>query len=153
MLCLFVVFHNYTFGWITKNRFFRGLLFLMKQFVVLYICKIRIPVILHVLFSVIILLVIILIRVFPEIKFLQIFQNKSHLWLCSHVTPVFTGIRRDMENTAGSSPQSNGFAEKLKAWLSWSWTYVCFIWFGMVMIMIYVLWSPLKLQETLASGE
>uniref|UniRef100_A0A674NS66 Suppression of tumorigenicity 7 like n=1 Tax=Takifugu rubripes TaxID=31033 RepID=A0A674NS66_TAKRU len=38
---------------------------------------------------------------------------------------------------------------KLKSWLSWSWTYVCFIWFGMVLIMIYVLWSPLKLQETL----
>uniref|UniRef100_A0A674NYF9 Suppression of tumorigenicity 7 like n=1 Tax=Takifugu rubripes TaxID=31033 RepID=A0A674NYF9_TAKRU len=57
-----------------------------------------------------------------------------------------------MENTAGSNPQSNGFTEKLKSWLSWSWTYVCFIWFGMVLIMIYVLWSPLKLQETLASA-
>uniref|UniRef100_A0AAX7VYI4 Suppression of tumorigenicity 7 like n=1 Tax=Astatotilapia calliptera TaxID=8154 RepID=A0AAX7VYI4_ASTCA len=49
---------------------------------------------------------------------------------------------------AGLSP---GFTEKLKSWLSWSWTYVCFLWFGMVLIMIYVLWSPLKLQETLTS--
>uniref|UniRef100_A0A4W6EC10 Suppression of tumorigenicity 7 like n=1 Tax=Lates calcarifer TaxID=8187 RepID=A0A4W6EC10_LATCA len=47
--------------------------------------------------------------------------------------------------------ESLGFTEKLKSWLSWSWTYVCFIWFGMVLIMIYVLWSPLKLQETLTS--
>uniref|UniRef100_A0A667YGF7 Suppression of tumorigenicity 7 like n=1 Tax=Myripristis murdjan TaxID=586833 RepID=A0A667YGF7_9TELE len=46
---------------------------------------------------------------------------------------------------------SLGFTEKLKSWLSWSWTYICFIWFGMVLIMIYVLWSPLKLQETLKS--
>lgn len=92
-------------------------------------------------------------RVSPEIKVLHRFQNKSRLYLRGHVTLVFTGIRRNMENTAGSSPQSNGFTEKLKAWLSWSWTYVCVIWFGMVMIMIYVLWSPLKLQETLASGK
>uniref|UniRef100_A0A667YP80 Suppression of tumorigenicity 7 like n=1 Tax=Myripristis murdjan TaxID=586833 RepID=A0A667YP80_9TELE len=34
---------------------------------------------------------------------------------------------------------SLGFTEKLKSWLSWSWTYICFIWFGMVLIMIYVL--------------
>ncbi|XP_068450483.1 suppressor of tumorigenicity 7 protein-like isoform X1 [Clinocottus analis] len=57
-----------------------------------------------------------------------------------------------MEDTAGSNPQSLGFTEKLKSWLSWSWTYVCFIWFGMVLIMIYVLWSPLKLQESLTSA-
>uniref|UniRef100_A0A669DUV9 Suppression of tumorigenicity 7 like n=1 Tax=Oreochromis niloticus TaxID=8128 RepID=A0A669DUV9_ORENI len=49
---------------------------------------------------------------------------------------------------ANASP---GFTEKLKSWLSWSWTYVCFLWFGMVLIMLYVLWSPLKLQETLTS--
>lgn len=69
------------------------------------------------------------------------------------MTPLFTDIRSNMEDTAGSNPQSLGFTEKLKSWLSWSWTYVCFIWFGMVLIMIYVLWSPLKLQETLTSGE
>ncbi|KAM9408833.1 suppressor of tumorigenicity 7 protein-like isoform 2-T2 [Pholidichthys leucotaenia] len=57
-----------------------------------------------------------------------------------------------MEDSTGSNPQSVGFTEKLKSWLSWSWTYVCFIWFGMVLIMIYVLWSPLKLQETLTSA-
>uniref|UniRef100_A0A673AS10 Suppressor of tumorigenicity 7 protein-like n=1 Tax=Sphaeramia orbicularis TaxID=375764 RepID=A0A673AS10_9TELE len=56
-----------------------------------------------------------------------------------------------MEDSTGSNPQSLGFTDKLKSWLSWSWTYVCFIWFGMVLIMIYVLWSPLKLQETLTS--
>uniref|UniRef100_A0A8C7Y7C6 Suppression of tumorigenicity 7 like n=1 Tax=Oryzias sinensis TaxID=183150 RepID=A0A8C7Y7C6_9TELE len=39
----------------------------------------------------------------------------------------------------------------LKSWLSCSWTYLCLIWFGMVLIMIYVLWSPLKLQESLTS--
>uniref|UniRef100_A0A8C8DQI0 Suppression of tumorigenicity 7 like n=1 Tax=Oryzias sinensis TaxID=183150 RepID=A0A8C8DQI0_9TELE len=42
--------------------------------------------------------------------------------------------------------------EMLKSWLSCSWTYLCLIWFGMVLIMIYVLWSPLKLQESLTSG-
>uniref|UniRef100_A0A7N8XIF9 Suppression of tumorigenicity 7 like n=1 Tax=Mastacembelus armatus TaxID=205130 RepID=A0A7N8XIF9_9TELE len=57
-----------------------------------------------------------------------------------------------MEDTTGSNPQSLGFTEKLKSWLSWSWTYVCFVWFGMVLIMVYVLWSPLKLQETLTSA-
>uniref|UniRef100_A0A669DRE2 Suppression of tumorigenicity 7 like n=2 Tax=Oreochromis TaxID=8139 RepID=A0A669DRE2_ORENI len=56
-----------------------------------------------------------------------------------------------MEDSTGSNPQSPGFTEKLKSWLSWSWTYVCFLWFGMVLIMLYVLWSPLKLQETLTS--
>ncbi|XP_057701803.1 suppressor of tumorigenicity 7 protein-like isoform X3 [Corythoichthys intestinalis] len=57
-----------------------------------------------------------------------------------------------MEDSAGSNPQSPGFTDKLKSWLSWSWTYVCFVWFGMVLIMIYVLWSPLKLQESLTSA-
>uniref|UniRef100_A0A8C4F0Q4 Suppression of tumorigenicity 7 like n=1 Tax=Dicentrarchus labrax TaxID=13489 RepID=A0A8C4F0Q4_DICLA len=51
-----------------------------------------------------------------------------------------------MEDTAGSNPQSLGFTEKLKSWLSWSWTYVCFIWFGMVLIMIYVLWTMFHLM-------
>ncbi|KAG7269155.1 hypothetical protein CRUP_002852 [Coryphaenoides rupestris] len=57
-----------------------------------------------------------------------------------------------MEDSAGDHPQSAGFTEKLKSWLSWSWTYICFIWFGMVLIMIYVLRSPLKLQETFTSA-
>uniref|UniRef100_A0A8C7Y814 Suppression of tumorigenicity 7 like n=1 Tax=Oryzias sinensis TaxID=183150 RepID=A0A8C7Y814_9TELE len=56
-----------------------------------------------------------------------------------------------MEDTPGSNPQSLRFTEKLKSWLSCSWTYLCLIWFGMVLIMIYVLWSPLKLQESLTS--
>lgn len=137
----------------------------------LYKYEIRILIILHNLLSVVVLLVIVLyihssffildeitllclwLDSFRKLNFWRYFKIKVAFRVRGHVTPVFTGIRRNMENTAGSSPQSNGFTEKLKAWLSWSWTYVCFIWFGMVMIMIYVLWSPLKLQETLASGE
>ncbi|XP_019716591.1 suppressor of tumorigenicity 7 protein-like [Hippocampus comes] len=57
-----------------------------------------------------------------------------------------------MEDSTGSNPQSPGFTDKLKSWLSWSWTYVCFVWFGMVLIMIYVLWSPLKLQDSFTSA-
>lgn len=88
----------------------------------------------------------------PETHFVK--SSRAELVLLDgHVTLLFTGIRRNMEDTAGSNPQSLGFTEKLKSWLSWSWTYVCFIWLGMVLIMIYVLWSPLKLQETLTSGE
>uniref|UniRef100_A0A8C7DM58 Suppression of tumorigenicity 7 like n=1 Tax=Oncorhynchus kisutch TaxID=8019 RepID=A0A8C7DM58_ONCKI len=41
---------------------------------------------------------------------------------------------------------------KLKSWLSWSWTYICAVWFAMVLTMIYVLRSPLKLQDTLTSA-
>ena len=58
-----------------------------------------------------------------------------------------------MEDATSSNPQSAGFTEKLKSWLSWSWTYIFFIWFGAAVIMIWVLRSPLKLQETLTSGE
>uniref|UniRef100_A0A671K8D9 Suppressor of tumorigenicity 7 protein-like n=1 Tax=Sinocyclocheilus anshuiensis TaxID=1608454 RepID=A0A671K8D9_9TELE len=38
---------------------------------------------------------------------------------------------------------------KLKSWLCWSWTYICALWFAMVLTMVYVLRSPLKLQETI----
>uniref|UniRef100_A0A8B9H870 Suppression of tumorigenicity 7 like n=1 Tax=Astyanax mexicanus TaxID=7994 RepID=A0A8B9H870_ASTMX len=41
---------------------------------------------------------------------------------------------------------------KLKSWLSWSWTYVCAVWFAMVLTMIYVLRSPLKLQESVTAA-
>ncbi|KAI5628493.1 suppressor of tumorigenicity 7 protein-like, partial [Silurus asotus] len=51
-----------------------------------------------------------------------------------------------------STPQAHGFAEKLKSWLSCSWTYVCAVWFAMVLTMIYVLRSPLKLQESVAAA-
>ncbi|XP_051563422.1 suppressor of tumorigenicity 7 protein-like [Myxocyprinus asiaticus] len=53
-----------------------------------------------------------------------------------------------MADRSGSNPQSPGFTEKLKSWLCWSWTYICALWFAMVLTMIYVLRSPLKLQET-----
>uniref|UniRef100_A0A673ZCN1 Suppression of tumorigenicity 7 like n=1 Tax=Salmo trutta TaxID=8032 RepID=A0A673ZCN1_SALTR len=57
-----------------------------------------------------------------------------------------------MEDATSSNPQSIGFTEKLKSWLSWSWTYICAVWFAMVLTMIYVLRSPLKLQDTLTSA-
>uniref|UniRef100_A0A8B9H8A9 Suppression of tumorigenicity 7 like n=1 Tax=Astyanax mexicanus TaxID=7994 RepID=A0A8B9H8A9_ASTMX len=44
------------------------------------------------------------------------------------------------------------FTTKLKSWLSWSWTYVCAVWFAMVLTMIYVLRSPLKLQESVTAA-
>uniref|UniRef100_A0A673Z5U7 Suppression of tumorigenicity 7 like n=1 Tax=Salmo trutta TaxID=8032 RepID=A0A673Z5U7_SALTR len=57
-----------------------------------------------------------------------------------------------MEDATSSNPQSLGFTDKLKSWLSWSWTYICAVWFAMVLTMIYVLRSPLKLQDTLTSA-
>uniref|UniRef100_A0A8B9H8V5 Suppression of tumorigenicity 7 like n=1 Tax=Astyanax mexicanus TaxID=7994 RepID=A0A8B9H8V5_ASTMX len=57
-----------------------------------------------------------------------------------------------MISEGGPNPQSHGFAEKLKSWLSWSWTYVCAVWFAMVLTMIYVLRSPLKLQESVTAA-
>ncbi|KAG9330519.1 hypothetical protein JZ751_024079 [Albula glossodonta] len=57
-----------------------------------------------------------------------------------------------MADTSNSSSQSTGFTDKLKSWLSWSWTYIWAIWFAMVLVLIYVLRSPLKLQETLATA-
>ncbi|XP_046881381.1 suppressor of tumorigenicity 7 protein-like isoform X1 [Hypomesus transpacificus] len=57
-----------------------------------------------------------------------------------------------MEDATNSNPQSLGFTDKLKSWLSWSWTYICGIWFVMVLTMIYILRSPLKLQDTLTSA-
>ncbi|KAM9524440.1 suppressor of tumorigenicity 7 protein-like isoform 3-T3 [Salvelinus alpinus] len=59
---------------------------------------------------------------------------------------------KNMEDATSSNPQSIGFTEKLKSWLSWSWTYICAVWFAMVLTMIYVLRSPLKLQDTLTSA-
>uniref|UniRef100_A0A4W4HTM9 Suppression of tumorigenicity 7 like n=1 Tax=Electrophorus electricus TaxID=8005 RepID=A0A4W4HTM9_ELEEL len=44
------------------------------------------------------------------------------------------------------------FKNRLKSWLSWSWTYVCAVWFAMVLTMIYVLRSPLKLQESVTAA-
>uniref|UniRef100_A0A8C7NJ24 Suppression of tumorigenicity 7 like n=1 Tax=Oncorhynchus mykiss TaxID=8022 RepID=A0A8C7NJ24_ONCMY len=61
--------------------------------------------------------------------------------------PLFTAqpSGKNMEDATSSNPQSIGFTEKLKSWLSWSWTYICAVWFAMVLTMIYVLRSPLKL--------
>ncbi|KAG7252832.1 hypothetical protein CRUP_027750, partial [Coryphaenoides rupestris] len=79
-------------------------------------------------------------------------QNKSSFKARSRDSTVYRHPGENMEDSAGDHPQSAGFTEKLKSWLSWSWTYICFIWFGMVLIMIYVLRSPLKLQETFTSA-
>uniref|UniRef100_A0A4W4HT27 Suppressor of tumorigenicity 7 protein-like n=1 Tax=Electrophorus electricus TaxID=8005 RepID=A0A4W4HT27_ELEEL len=57
-----------------------------------------------------------------------------------------------MADDNSSNSQSHGFAERLKSWLSWSWTYVCAVWFAMVLTMIYVLRSPLKLQESVTAA-
>lgn len=65
---------------------------------------------------------------------------------------MFIVIRWKMADENSSAPQAHGFAEKLKSWLSCSWTYVCAVWFAMVLTMIYVLRSPLKLQESVAAG-
>uniref|UniRef100_A0AAR2LRY2 Suppression of tumorigenicity 7 like n=1 Tax=Pygocentrus nattereri TaxID=42514 RepID=A0AAR2LRY2_PYGNA len=46
----------------------------------------------------------------------------------------------------------DGQPDKLKSWLSWSWTYVCAVWFAMVLTMVYVLRSPLKLQESVTAA-
>uniref|UniRef100_A0A6Q2Z954 Suppression of tumorigenicity 7 like n=1 Tax=Esox lucius TaxID=8010 RepID=A0A6Q2Z954_ESOLU len=68
--------------------------------------------------------------------------------------PLFTAqpSGKNMEDATSSNPQSLGFTDKLKSWLSWSWTYICAVWFAMVLTMIYVLRSPLKLQDTLTSA-
>lgn len=65
---------------------------------------------------------------------------------------MFTASRWKMADSSGSNPQSPGFTEKLKSWLCWSWTYICALWFAMVLTMVYVLRSPLKLQETVNAG-
>ncbi len=65
---------------------------------------------------------------------------------------MFTANRWKMADSGGSNPHSPGFTEKLKSWLCWSWTYICALWFAMVLTMVYVLRSPLKLQETVNAG-
>uniref|UniRef100_A0AAY4D3R7 Suppressor of tumorigenicity 7 protein-like n=1 Tax=Denticeps clupeoides TaxID=299321 RepID=A0AAY4D3R7_9TELE len=65
---------------------------------------------------------------------------------------VFIVIRRKMADGGASDPQPPGLTEKLKSWLSWSWTYVCAVWCAMVLTTVYVLRSPLRLQETVQSA-
>uniref|UniRef100_A0AAY4D3V1 Suppressor of tumorigenicity 7 protein-like n=1 Tax=Denticeps clupeoides TaxID=299321 RepID=A0AAY4D3V1_9TELE len=57
-----------------------------------------------------------------------------------------------MADGGASDPQPPGLTEKLKSWLSWSWTYVCAVWCAMVLTTVYVLRSPLRLQETVQSA-
>ncbi|XP_058860545.1 suppressor of tumorigenicity 7 protein homolog isoform X1 [Acipenser ruthenus] len=56
-----------------------------------------------------------------------------------------------MADASNSSSQSPGFTEKLKSWLSWSWTYLWLLWFIMLLFLMYILRTPLKLQESLTA--
>jgi hypothetical protein len=42
--------------------------------------------------------------------------------------------------------------EKLKTIISISWTYLCILWFLLVIILIYVLKGPLKITENVSTG-
>ena len=42
--------------------------------------------------------------------------------------------------------------EKLKAFISISWTYLCVLWFILVLILVYILKGPLKINENLSTG-
>ncbi|MBN3306994.1 suppressor of tumorigenicity 7 protein-like [Amia ocellicauda] len=57
-----------------------------------------------------------------------------------------------MADASTSNSPSPGFTEKLKSWLSWSWTYLWVLWFVMLLFLVYVLRSPLKVQENLATA-
>uniref|UniRef100_A0A8C4RM04 Uncharacterized protein n=1 Tax=Erpetoichthys calabaricus TaxID=27687 RepID=A0A8C4RM04_ERPCA len=38
-------------------------------------------------------------------------------------------------------------------WLAWSWTYLWLVWFIMLLCVLYVLRTPLKIQENLTAGK
>jgi hypothetical protein len=42
--------------------------------------------------------------------------------------------------------------EKIKTFISISWTYLCVLWFILVIILIYILKGPLKLTENVSTG-
>lgn len=70
----------------------------------------------------------------------------------SRHSSVYIVTESKMADTSNPNAQNLGFTEKLKTWLSWSWTYIWALWFAMVLVLLYVLRSPLKLQETLSTG-
>ncbi|XP_048873896.1 suppressor of tumorigenicity 7 protein-like [Brienomyrus brachyistius] len=70
----------------------------------------------------------------------------------SRDSSVYIVTEAKMADTSNPNGQNLGFTEKLKTWLSWSWTYIWALWFAMVLVLIYVLRSPLKLQETLSTA-
>ncbi|XP_043932134.1 suppressor of tumorigenicity 7 protein homolog [Protopterus annectens] len=56
-----------------------------------------------------------------------------------------------MADDANSNSQPPGFYERIKSFLSWSWTYLWVIWFLMVLFLVFFLRTPLKLHENLAA--
>ncbi|XP_039605435.1 suppressor of tumorigenicity 7 protein homolog [Polypterus senegalus] len=53
-------------------------------------------------------------------------------------------------NNVGASPTIRCI-QKVKFWLAWSWTYLWLVWFIMLLCVLYVLRTPLKIQENLTA--
>lgn len=43
--------------------------------------------------------------------------------------------------------------ERLKSWVTWTWTYLWLLWFILVVFLFYVLKGPLKLTENVSTGK
>lgn len=41
---------------------------------------------------------------------------------------------------------------RLKSWLTWSWTYLWALWFILVLVLVYILRGPLKISESFENG-
>uniref|UniRef100_T1IZ41 Protein ST7 homolog n=1 Tax=Strigamia maritima TaxID=126957 RepID=T1IZ41_STRMM len=41
----------------------------------------------------------------------------------------------------------SGVLDKIKSWIAWSWSYLCALWFVLVIFLIYILRGPLKISE------
>jgi len=42
--------------------------------------------------------------------------------------------------------------ERLKGWITWTWTYLWLLWFILVVFLFYILKGPLKLTENVSTG-
>ncbi|KAF7475877.1 Hypothetical predicted protein [Marmota monax] len=47
---------------------------------------------------------------------------------------------------------ATGFLEQLKSCMVWSWTYLCTVWFFIVLFLVYILRVPLKINDNLSTG-
>lgn len=45
--------------------------------------------------------------------------------------------------------ESNTVLSKVQSWISWSWRYLCGIWFLLIMLLVWVLRGPLRLKDNL----
>jgi len=45
--------------------------------------------------------------------------------------------------------ESNTVLAKVQSWISWSWRYLCGIWFLLIMLLVWVLRGPLRLKDNL----